>query len=60
MRKCLPILFLFISFSTIAQVQFKVVNANTALPLENVRIQPKNGQAQFSNASGIVAFPGSE
>jgi len=60
MRKCLSLLFLFISFSTIAQVQFKVVDANTALPLENVRIQPKNGQAQLSNASGIVAFAGSE
>ena len=60
MRKCLPLLFLFISFSTIAQVQFKVVDANTALPLENVRIQPKNGQAQLSNASGIVAFSSDE
>ena len=60
MRKCLPLLFLFISFSTIAQVQFKVVDANTALPLENVRIRPENGQAQLSNASGIVAFPRSE
>ena len=60
MRKCLPLLFLFISFSTIAQVQFKVVDANTALPLENVRIQPKNGQAQLSKASGIIAFSSDE
>jgi len=60
MRKYLPLLFLLISFSTIAQVKFKVVDANTALPLENVRIQPKNGQAQLSNSSGIVAFSSDE
>jgi iron complex outermembrane receptor protein len=60
MRKCLSLLFLFISFSTIAQVQFKIVDTNTTLPLENVRIRPENGQAQLSNASGIVTFSGSE
>jgi iron complex outermembrane recepter protein len=60
MKRCLSLLLLFISFSAIAQVQFKVVDANSALPLENVRIQSKNGQVQLSNASGIVAFAGSE
>lgn len=59
-RSSILLLFLLISFSTIAQVQFKVVDANTASPLENVRIQPKNGTVQLSNASGIVAFPGDE
>ncbi len=53
--------FLFlICFAASAQIQLKVIDADTQAPLENVRILPESGQAQLTNASGIVAFSGSE
>jgi iron complex outermembrane receptor protein len=60
MNRLLTVAFLFITFLSQAQIQIKVLDSKTQNPLENVRVQPEIGKAQFTNASGILAFPSSE
>lgn len=60
MTKYITIFFVMASFAATAQVQFKIIDSKTQAPLENVRVLAENGQAQLSNLSGILAFPGSE
>ncbi|MEP0710778.1 MAG: Plug domain-containing protein, partial [Algoriphagus sp.] len=59
MYKLLTLIFILVAVVAQAQVQFRVVDAITQAPLENVRVQNEQGQVQFTNASGILAFPSS-
>ncbi|PZX57887.1 TonB-dependent receptor family protein [Algoriphagus chordae] len=60
MNKIFTFLFLLVSTLAQAQIQIKVIDTETQIPLENVRIRPETGKSQLSNTSGIIAFPGSE
>ncbi len=52
--------FVFYLFSLIAQaqIQVRITDQITGLPLENVRVRAEKGTIQRTNASGLVAFPG--
>ena len=60
MQRLLTLIFLFITCFSQAQVQIKVMDSKTQIPLENVRVRAEDGQTQLSNTSGILAFSGSE
>lgn len=58
MKNLLFAFLFFISLAVEAQVQIRVLDHSTSLPLENVRVKAGNQPFQRTNASGIVAFPG--
>jgi iron complex outermembrane receptor protein len=58
MKKIFFFLFCLISLVAQAQIQVKVVDQITGLPLENVRVRAEKGLIQRTNASGTVVFPG--
>ncbi|RAI95034.1 TonB-dependent receptor family protein [Algoriphagus yeomjeoni] len=60
MNRIFTIIFLLISTLSQAQIQIKVIDEKTQVPLENVRVQPEKGKAQITNSSGILAFSVSE
>lgn len=57
MKKAITLLFFLISFGLQAQIQLKITDQITGLPLENVRVKADK-TIQQTNASGMVAFPG--
>ncbi|GAB3228459.1 TonB-dependent receptor [Algoriphagus aestuariicola] len=58
MKKIFFFLFCLISLVAQAQIQVRVVDQITGLPLENVRVRAEEGTIQRTNASGTVVFPG--
>jgi len=60
MKTYFTLFLILISFVSKAQVQLKIIDSKTQTPLENVRVKADDGQNQVSNASGILAFSGSE
>lgn len=60
MKTYFTLFLILISFVSKAQVQLKIIDSKTQNPLENVRVRTEDGQNQVSNASGILAFSGSE
>nr|MCU0402896.1 TonB-dependent receptor plug domain-containing protein [Algoriphagus sp.] len=57
MKHVFTLFFLLFSLELFAQIQLKVTDQITGLPLENVRVRADK-TIQRTNASGIVAFPG--
>lgn len=57
MKKVITFLFFLISLGLQAQIQLKITDQITGLPLENVRVKADK-TIQQTNASGMVAFPG--
>lgn len=57
MKKAITLLFFLISLGLQAQIQLKITDQITGLPLENVRAKADR-TIQRTNASGMVAFPG--
>lgn len=57
MKKAITLLFFLISFGLQAQIQLKITDQITGLPLENVRAKADK-TIQRTNASGMVSFPG--
>ncbi|HSF54951.1 MAG TPA: TonB-dependent receptor plug domain-containing protein, partial [Algoriphagus sp.] len=58
MKKILILIFLLISSGLQAQIQLKITDQVSGVPLENVRVKAGNQKIQRTNASGIVAFTG--
>ncbi len=58
MKKALYLFFFFISAGLQAQIQLKITDQVSGVPLENVRVKAENQAFQRTNASGIVSFPG--
>jgi iron complex outermembrane receptor protein len=59
MKKILALIFLLVSFGLQAQIQLKVTDQVSGIPLENVRVKAGSEKIQRTNSSGIIAFPGS-
>lgn len=57
MKKAITLLFFLISLGLQAQIQLKITDQITGLPLENVRAKADRTILR-TNASGMVAFPG--
>ena len=57
MKKAITLLFFLISLGLKAQIQLKISDQITGLPLENVRVKADK-TIQRTNASGMVAFAG--
>ncbi|MCZ8134109.1 MAG: TonB-dependent receptor, partial [Algoriphagus sp.] len=57
MKHVFTLLFLLFSLELFAQIQLKITDQITGLPLENVRVKADRS-IQRTNASGMVAFPG--
>ena len=57
MKHALTLFFLLFSLELFAQIQIKITDQVTGLPLENVRVRADK-TIQRTNASGIVSFPG--
>ncbi|GAA0877871.1 TonB-dependent receptor PqqU [Algoriphagus jejuensis] len=58
MKNLLLFLLFLTSLNIQAQIQLKITDQITGLPLENVRARSENRSFQKTNASGILAFPG--
>ncbi|MBN7809407.1 TonB-dependent receptor [Algoriphagus sp. H41] len=58
MKKALFLLFFLASLGLQAQIQVRVTDKSTGVPLENVRVKVANLPLQRTNASGTLAFPG--
>lgn len=57
MKHAFTLLLILVSFELFAQIQLKVTDQITGLPLENVRVK-SDKTIQRTNASGIISFPG--
>jgi iron complex outermembrane recepter protein len=57
MKHAFTLFFLLFSLELFAQIQLKITDQITGLPLENVRVKADKSILR-TNASGIVAFPG--
>lgn len=57
MKKAFTLLFFLISLGLQAQIQLKITDQISGLPLENVRVKADK-TIQRTNASGMVSFPG--
>ena len=57
MKHAFTLFFLLFSLELFAQIQLKITDQITGLPLENVRVKADRAILR-TNASGIVAFPG--
>ncbi len=58
MKKTLLFLFFLISLGVQGQIQLKVLDQGTGLPLENVRVKAENQAFQRTNSAGLVSIPG--
>lgn len=60
MKKAFTLLFFLISLGLQAQIQFKITDQVSGIPLENVRVKAGKDKILRTNSSGIIAIPGSE
>lgn len=56
MNKIITFLFVFITVSVQAQIEFKIVNNSSLEALEHVRVTTENGQAFYSDFEGKVSI----